>query len=89
MNVRQMMDYLGNYDADDEIEVEVCFAEAGASYASTFDVSTGHHDRLEGNLTPTISAGIGFGTMPDADLNLLIDCVKGIDERLGYYRDGA
>jgi len=89
MNVRQMMDYLGNYDPDDEIEVEVCFAEAGESYASTFDVSAGSHEGSEEDRMPVISAGIGFGAMSDADLELLIDCVKGIDERLGYYRDGA
>jgi hypothetical protein len=89
MNVRQMVDYLGNYDQDDEIEVEVRFAEARESYASTFDVSAGPHKLSDEGQGPVISAGIGFGTMPDADLDLLIDCVKGIDERLGYYRDGA
>lgn len=89
MNVRQMMDYLGNYDPDDEIEVEACFAEAGESYASTFDVSIGPHKLPDKGQGPVISAGIGFGAMPDADLNLLIDCIKGIDERLGYYREGA
>lgn len=89
MNVGQMIDYLGNFDADDEIEVEVRFAEAGESYASTFDVSAGPHEVSGANRMPVISAGIGFGTMPESDLDLLIDCVKGIDERLGYYRDGA
>lgn len=89
MNVRQMMDYLGNYDPDDEVEVEVHFAEAGESYASTFDVSAGPHELPDEGQGPVISAGIGFGTMPDADLDLLIDCVKDVDERLGYYRDGA
>ena len=89
MNVRQIIDYLGNYDPDDEIEIEVRFAEAGESYASTFDVSAGPHEIPESGQAPVISAGIGFGMMADADLGLLIDCVKGIDERLGYYRDGA
>lgn len=89
MNVGQMMDYLGGFDRDDEIEVEVCFAEAGESRASTFDVSAGAHELPEEGQGPVISAGICFGTIPDADLDLLIDCIKGIDERLGYYRDGA
>lgn len=88
MNVGQMIEYLKGYDADDEIEVEVCFTEAGESYAYTFDVSAGPHEESEEDRMPTISAGIGFGTMPDADLDLLIDCVKGIDERLSYYRNG-
>jgi len=26
--------------------------------------------------------------MSDKELRLLIDCVKGIDQRLGYYREG-
>ena len=39
MNVGQLIDYLENYDEGDEVEIEVCFSEAGESYASTFDVA--------------------------------------------------
>ena len=92
MNVGQLIDYLKGYDEADEIEVEVCFPEAGESYASTFDVLVGPHDesRIEdGYRHPTIAASVGFGTMTESELDSLIDCVKGIDRRLSYYRGGA
>ena len=92
MNVGQMIDYLKGYDEDAEVEVEVRFSEAGESHASTFVVTSFSHDEIEGgerNPWPTIGADIGFGAMTDEGLRLLIECVKGIDQRLSYYRDDA
>ena len=92
MNVGQMIDYLKDYDEDAEVEVEVRFGEAGESYSSTFVVTSFSHEEAAGgerNPWPTIGADVSFGAMSDKDLRLLIDCVKGIDQRLGYYREGA
>ena len=92
MNVGQMIDYLKGYDEDAEVEVEVRFGEAGESYASTFVVTSFSHEEVEGaerSPWPTISADIGFGTMSDKELRLLIDCVKDIDQRLSYYEEDA
>lgn len=92
MNVGQLIDYLRNYDEADEVEVEVRFSEAGDSYASTFDVVAGPHEIAEKEdecRHPTISAGIGFGTMTEPELDSLIAYIKGIDRRLSYYRGGA
>ena len=92
MNVGQMIDYLKDYDENAEVEVEVHFGEAGESYSSTFVVTPFSHEETAGgerNPWPTISADVSFGTMSDKELRLLIDCVKGIDQRLSYYRDDA
>lgn len=89
MNAGRMTGRLGGFDRDDEIEVEACFAEAGDSYASASDVSAGPHEPPDEDRGPVVSAGMGFGAMPDADLDSPIDCAKGIDGRLGYCRDGA
>ena len=92
MNVGQMIDYLKGYDEDAEVEVEVRFGEVGESYASTFDVVPFSHEETEGserNPWPTISADIGLGTMSEKELCLLIDHIKGIDQRLSYYKGGA
>lgn len=92
MNVGQIIDYLKDYDEDAEVEIEVRFGEAGESYASSFVVTSFSHEEVEGgerNPWPTISADVSFGAMSDEELRLLIDCVKGIDQRLSYYRDGA
>ena len=92
MNVRQMIDYLRDYDEDAEVEVEVRFGEAGKSYASTFDVTSFSHEEIEGkerNPWPTISANLGLGMMTEKELRLLIEHVKGIEQRLSYYRDDA
>ena len=91
MNVGQKIDYLKDYDENAEVEVEVHFGEAGESYSSTFVVTTFSHEETAGgerNPWPTISTDVSFGTMSDKELRLLIDCVKGIDQRLGYYREG-
>ena len=92
MNVRQMIDYLRDYDEDAEVEVEVRFGEAGESYASSFDVTSFSHEEIEGkerNPWPTISANLGLGMMTEKELRLLIEHVKGIERRLSYYRDDA
>ena len=92
MNVGQMIEYLKDFDEGDEVEVEVRFGEAGESYASTFDVVAFSHEEIksrERNPWPTISANVGFSTMAEADLDRLIEYVKGIGRRLSYYRDGA
>ena len=92
MNVGQMIEYLGGYDEDEEVEVEVHFGEAGKLYASSFDVTSFSHEEIEGgtrNPWPTIGVNVGFGTMTEAELNLLIEHVKGIEQRLRYYGDGA
>ena len=91
MNVGQMIDYLKDYDENAEVEVEVHFGEAEESYSSAFVVTPFSHEETAGgerNPWPTISADVSFGTMSDKELRLLIDCVKGIDQRLGYYREG-
>ena len=87
-----MIDYLKDYDEDAEVEVEVRFDEAGESYASSFDVTSFAHEEIEGkerNPWPTISADISLGMMTEKELRLLIEHVKGIDQRLSYYRDDA
>ena len=92
MNVGQMIDYLKDYDENAEVEVEVHFGEAGESYASTFVVTSFSHEeaeRGERKPWPTIGADVSLGSMTDKELRLLIDCVKGIDQRLSYYRDDA
>ena len=92
MNVGQMIEYLKGYDENEEIEVEVHFGEAGESYSSTFDLTPFSHEEVEGgerNPWPTISANVGFGVMTETELRLLIEYVKGIDRRLGYYAGGA
>ena len=92
MNVGQMIDYLKEYDEDAEVEVEVRFGEAGESYSSTFVVTSFSHEeieRKERNPWPTISADISLGMMAEEELRLLIEHVKGIDQRLSYYRDDA
>ena len=86
MNVRELIDFLEGYDED--AEVEAYFLEAGEAYASTFDVTTlSHAEEGPGvrNDWPTITASIGFGTMTEDELRLVIDHVKGIDRRLRYY----
>jgi hypothetical protein len=92
MNVRQMIDYLKDYDEDAEVEVEVRFGEAGESYSSTFVVTSFSHEETAGgerNPWPTIGADVSFGAMSDKELRLLIDCIKDIDQRLNYHKDGA
>jgi len=92
MDVRKMIDYLKGYDEDAEVEVEVRFGEAGESYASTFVVTSFSREEMASgkrNPWPTISADIGFGAMADDELRLLVDCVRGIDQRLSYYREGV
>ena len=92
MNVGQMIEYLKNYDEDEEVEVEVRFGEVGESYSSTFDVVPFSHEEVERgdrNPWPTISANVGFGVMTEKDLRLLIEYVKGIDIRMSYHGDGA
>lgn len=92
MNVKQAIDYLSDYDENEEIQVEVRFDDAGESYASTFSVTTFSHDEVstgKHNSWPTIRANIGFGTMTEEELDLLIECVEGISQRLRHYRNGA
>ena len=92
MNAGQMIEYLKGFDEGEEVEVEVRFGEAGESYASTFDVTAFSHEEIESrerNPWPTISANVGFGAMAEEDLGRLIECVKGIDRRLGYHRNGV
>ena len=90
MNVGDLIDFLETYDRTAEVEVEVHFVEAGGASASTFDVTTFSLAELASGLRngwPTITAGIGLGTMAENELRLVIDHVKGIDRRLGYHGD--
>ena len=85
MNVGQMIEYLKNYDEDEEVEVEVRFGEVGESYSSTFDVVPFSHEEVEGgdrNPWPAISANVGFGVMTEAELRLLVEYVRGIGRKL-------
>lgn len=41
------------------------------------------------NPWPKIGVNVGFGMMAEDELDRLIEHVKGIDQRLRYYRGGA
>ena len=87
MTAGEMIELLEGYDANADVEVEMRFAEAGEACAATFDVTVGSRDEAESgaqNDWPTIAASVGFGTMATEELELVIDCVKGIDRRLNY-----
>lgn len=66
-----------------EIEIEAHFSEVGESCASTFDVSAGPQVGDGESHTSAVSAKIGFVTISEKNLSLLIDC------RLRCYVDGA
>ena len=92
MNVGQLIGYLKEYDEGEEVEVEVCFGEVAEAWASTFDVVPySHEEEAQGkpNPWPTIGVNVSFGVMAEDELDRLIEHVKGIDQRLRYYRDGA
>jgi hypothetical protein len=89
MNVGQLIRFLEQYDESAGVEVEMHLTEAGEAHASTFDVTVGSRDELESgerNDWPTISASVGFGTMAEKELMMVIDCVESIDRRLKYYK---
>ena len=50
-----------------------------------------HEEEAQGkpNPWPTIGVNVSFGVMAEDELDRLIEHVKGIDQRLRYYRDGA
>ena len=88
----QLIEYLKDYDEDEEVEVEVHFGETGESRVPALDVPSLSRGEVGGgdeSPWPTIGANVGLGTMTEAGLDLLIEHVKGIDRRLGYHRGGA